>query len=357
MRVLVHGLAGYAKGGIETFVLGMAEYMSDKIIFDYVIERDGTNVRMPGSGDTIMIEPKRHIFANLKSWSKVLEERKTIDSAVYFNWYSMAWLFPAMMARAKGYRVIIHAHNNNLHNCGFLQKTMHAVGRQLQKCLRITRLTNSDLSAKFFFGNKSAEMIYNAIDTEKFAYDDDVRKRLRKKLNIEKNNVYGFVGRIAFQKNPLFLMDIFKEINTIDNDAAFLVCGDGDLMEETEKKAGEYGLNVIFCGSVSNVQDYYQAMDVFLLPSHFEGLGIVLIEAQCCGLPCIASASVIPKDVKVTDLLKFVSLDNPAIVWAKEAYDIVKQESDREIYRSEIEGSRFNISIEAPVLEKYLINV
>ncbi len=357
MRLLVHGLAGYTKGGIETFVLGMAEHMSDGIIFDYVIEKDfGTEIaKMPGLGETLMIQPKRRMLSNLIDWLKLLRTRKNIDSAVYFNWYSMAWLFPAMIARILGYRVIIHAHNNNLHNCGFLQRTMHAVNRQVQKFMKITRLTNSELSAKFFFGNKPAKMIYNAIDTTRFAYNEDVRNKIRNDLDVENKHVYGFAGRIAYQKNPLFLMDVFNEIKKIDADAAFLVCGDGDLMEETEKKAVDLGIEVIFVGSIPNVQDYYQAMDVFVLPSRFEGLGIVLIEAQCCGLPCVASADVIPQDAKVTDLVEFVKLDGNSVEWAQNAFDLAKKKINRIAYCLKTEKSNFNIQKESVVLMSVLM--
>ena len=355
MRLLVHGLAGYTKGGIETFVLGMAEHMSDEIIFDYVIEKDttGENVKLPGRGDTIMMEPKRKMLANLKSWSKLLREREIVDSAVYFNWYSMAWLFPAMIARARCYKVIIHAHNNNLHNCSILQRTMHVVNRQLQKFMKIKRLTNSELSARFFFGSKPVEMIYNAIDVEKFAFNQDIRDKLRESLGVKNKHVYGFAGRIVYQKNPLFLMEIFRRIRERDNRASFLVCGDGDLMGETTKMADEYGLDVRFVGSVSNIRDYYQAMDVFVLPSRFEGLGIVLIEAQCCGLPCVASADVIPQDAKVTELLEYIPLSEPN-KWVDTAIEMAKRKIERDKYRSIIADSRFNIETEAKRLENYL---
>ena len=356
MRLLVHGLAGYTKGGIETFVLGMAEHMSDEIIFDYVIEKDfgAETVKMPGHGETLMIQPKRRMLSNLMDWLKLLRTRKNVDSAVYFNWYSMAWLFPAMIARMLGYRVIIHAHNNNLHNCGFLQRTMHAVNRQVQKFMKITRLTNSELSAKFFFGNKPAKMIYNAVDTERFAFNEDVRNRIRKEYKIENKRVYGFAGRIAYQKNPLFLMKIFSEIKKIDAEAAFLVCGDGELMEQTKKKAADLGIEVIFVGSVPNVQNYYQAMDVFILPSRFEGLGIVLIEAQCCGLPCVASADVIPQEAKVTDLVEFVELEDNSVDWAEKAFEQAKKIIDRSDYCKKIERSNFDIQKESVRLKIFV---
>ena len=218
--------------------------------------------------------------------------------------------------------------------------------------MNITRLTNSELSAKFFFGNKPAKMVYNAIDTARFAFNEDVRNRIRKEYKIENKRVYGFAGRIAYQKNPLFLMEIFSEIKKIDAEAAFLVCGDGDLMEQTKKKAADLGIEAIFVGSVPNVQDYYQAMDVFILPSRFEGLGIVLIEAQCCGLPCVASANVIPQDAKVTDLVEFVKLADNSVEWAEIAKKMMLR--DREQYANTIIESNFNIVKESSRLKNIL---
>ena len=151
-------------------------------------------------------------------------------------------------------------------------------------------------------------------------------------------------------------MDVFSEISKKDPEAAFLVCGDGDLMEETKEKAGSLGIDVIFAGSVPNVQDFYQAMDVFLLPSRFEGLGIVLIEAQCCGLPCVASAEVIPQEAKVTDIVDFIQLNNNPDEWANEAISLCHQSSssDRVSYKNIVQNTRFNILLESKELEKIL---
>ena len=310
---------------------------------------------MPGIGDTLHIEPKRHMIGNLKSWRNLLLERKDIDSAVYFNWYSMAWLLPAIMARINGYKVIIHAHNNKLHNCGIVQRILHAINRQIQKCMKITRLTNSELSSRFFFGTKPATMIFNAIDTDKFAFNLEARNHIRGKYGFDDNkHVYGFAGRIAFQKNPLFLMDVFKEIKSRDNNAVFLVCGDGDLLLDTIKRAEINSIEVSFAGSVQNIESYYSAMDVFILPSRFEGLGIVLIEAQCNGLPCVATADVIPEVAKVTDLLEFIPLRNNPQEWADKAIHVLNNSRDRLSFSAIVAASNYNIMTGASVLEKAL---
>ena len=357
MRILVHGLAGDKLGGIETFILNMEKFMSDDMVFDYVLETvPEKNSYVQGKGEIDYIAPKHSMPVNLRDWNRLLTGKKGIDEAVYFNMYSLAWLLPAMLCRLRGYRVIIHAHNNQLHDCGFAQKALHNINRQIQKCMKITRLTNSELSTEFFFDNKPATMIYNAVDTDRFSFDPEARHSLRVKLGFEDKNVYGFSGRIAYQKNPLFLIDIFAEIAKLDDKAAFLVCGDGDLMEKVQAKAKERKLNICFPGAVKNVQDYYQAMDCFFLPSRFEGLGIVLIEAQCAGLPCLTSADVVPKTAQVSEkLLKFVPLSESPEVWAQKAAERLKTNFDRSKGSEYVRRAGFDITKEALRLENVLL--
>lgn len=360
MRVLVYGLSCDKLGGIETFLLNMNRFMSDDMIFDYIVEGTSTihhaAIQEKG-GNVYFISTKRNMLRNIRDWKKVLKEYRKTSQVIYFNMFSLAWSVPIYIAKEYGYRVIVHAHNNNLHNCGLVLKSMHAVNRFFLQYNSIVRFTNSDLSAKFFFGKKKAEMIYNAIDTERFAFRPEVRERMRRELGIQDKHVYGFSGRIAFQKNPLFLMEIFAEIAKLDAQSAFLVCGDGDLMEQTKQKAKELGIRVQFLRNVLNVQDYYQAMDCFILPSRFEGLGIVLIEAQCAGLPCITSETVVPIEAKITDLLDYISLDNTVKEWSTLAFYKIKGNNidERYDYFLSIKNSNFNIQCEASRLEKLLL--
>lgn len=359
MRMLVHGLAGTEKGGIEVFILSMSSHMSDEVVFDYVIEQSKKkpSIVIPGNGETLTISPKKRMLSNLIDWCKLLKSRRGIDSLVYFNWYSMTWLFPAIIARFYRYKVIIHAHNNKLHDCGFLQKLMHNLNRQVQKALKITRLTNSVLSAKFFFDNCPSTLVYNAIDIQRFTYNEEIREKMRTELGVSERNVYGFSGRISYQKNPLFLMDVFYEIKKRDNNAYFIVCGDGELIQKTKTKAEELNLDILFAGSVKNMEDYYQAMDCYILPSRFEGLGIVLIEAQCSGLPCITSKDVVPEIAKATDLLHFVTLNDNAHEWAEMSIALAKNKTNRNVYSEVLKKSRFNISVESEYLKSILLGV
>lgn len=249
------------------------------------------------------------------------------------------------MALKQKYKVLVHAHNNMLHNCGFLQKTLHKMSVSKFQKKSIIRLTNSSLSADFFFKNKANEatLIYNGIDVDKFAFDANKRNEIRKQLDIKDDeHLYGFSGRISYQKNPLFLIDIFKEVSNKDPKSRFVMCGDGDLLDNAKEKAKELGLNIIFTGSVLNMSDYYQAFDLFILPSRFEGLGIVLIEAQCSGLKCITSKDVVPELANVSGSINYVSLGESSSYWAKICVKNITNINERNQAKQIIKDSAFN---------------
>lgn len=361
MRILTYGLSADKLGGIETFLLNMNKYMSKDCIFDYVIERNEemgnstihqTEINKKG-GRTFYIARKRDMLQNLKDWRHLLKDNKGEYTVTYFNEYSLSWFIPIILCRQSGLKVFVHAHNNMLHDCGIVIKMLHQIGKILLKKMDIVRLTNSNLSSKFMFGDTGGEiLIHNAISMERFGFNNNVRKRIRKELGLKGKHVYGFVGRIAYQKNPLYLIDVFCKIQEKDNTAMLILIGEGDLIDEVKAAVKEKDIvnKVLILGSVSNVQEYYQAMDVFLLPSRFEGLGIVLIEAQAAGLPCITSSKVVPQEAKVTNLLKYLPQEKSE-EWANLAVDMAQREVDREKYKSIIENSGFNIELEARRLE------
>ena len=198
-------------------------------------------------------------------------------------------------------------------------------------------------------------MIYNAIDLQRFTFSKTAREAIRRELGWEEKNIYGFSGRIVVGKNPLFLMQVFAEISKLDPNAAFLVCGDGNMRAETENLARSLELSVHFAGSCVNIQDYYCAMDAFLLPSLAEGLGLVLIEAQTAGLPSVTSADVVPNEAKVTELLEYVSLEESAEYWAKRCVDkLLHAPKQREPYAAIVGATPFDIRNEAPRLGQIL---
>jgi len=159
--------------------------------------------------------------------------------------------------------------------------------------------------------------VNNAIRVENFVYDEDARKKTREALGIPDSAlVLGHVGNFLYAKNHDFLIDVFAACHERHPDSRLIMVGDGPLRDGIEKKVYRLGLskNTVFIGECESTAPYLQAMDIFLMPSHFEGFGIAAVEAQCTGLPCILSDS-IPKSVDLTSLNSFLPTDNP-ICWA-----------------------------------------
>lgn len=188
--------------------------------------------------------------------------------------------------------------------------------------LCVGRATNylacSELAGKSIFKEKEFYVLKNTIDAEKYRYDENCRESIRKKIGVENEFLLGVVGRIELQKNPLFVMECFYELKKINHTARLVWVGEGCLLRKVEEYVYEKQLenSVHFVGTQSNVAAWYSAMDAFLLPSKFEGLGIVYIEAQASGLPCYASNKV-PQDTAVTNNIKYIELSRPAKEWAE----------------------------------------
>lgn len=215
----------------------------------------------------------------------------------------------------------------------------------------------SDKSIKHLYGNiNKYKIIKNGINTEKFKFNQEIRNKKRKELSVKNNIVIGHVGRFTNQKNHLFLIDIFNEINAKKKDSMLLLIGEGPLKNEIELKIDKLNLrnSVVFMGTKNDVNDYYQVMDFFVLPSFVEGLGIVAIEAQCSGLPCFISDGV-PDEAMICNTTK-ISLSKSAKEWAdiilektknferKDCSDIIKKvgfdikDTTKQIEQSYLEG-------------------
>ena len=216
-------------------------------------------------------------------------------------------------------------------------------------------------AAIWLYGEKyweegKVKVLPNAIDVTKFSYNINVRDEYRKQFELEDAFVVGHVGRFQEQKNHIFLLEIFAKIAEKQKNAKFVLVGDGPLREEMEQKANRLGINekIIFTGVREDEAKLMQMMDVFVFPSLFEGLGIVLIEAQATGLPCLTSKDVVPEEVKVTEQLQFISLNESADRWAELAIksnDFYKRVSKTE----EIRKAGYDIIEAAKKLEKFYL--
>lgn len=240
------------------------------------------------------------------------------------------------MARQYGIgKRIFHAHNprNNLNLKTVISTKVYDYLLQ-REATELVACSKSAGNSRF--GNKDFQVLKNVIDTDRFAYRLEDRRYIREKLHIEKKVVVGVVGRFAAQKNPEFLLECFAEYNKLNKESVLLWIGDGELQEKIQDRAKNMGLKgaCLFVGRKNNIEKWYSAMDLFLLPSKFEGMGIVFLEAQCTGLPCFGSTNV-PIETEVTELMHRISLKQEANYWATAMKRVIDMSGDRRSRASE----------------------
>lgn len=240
------------------------------------------------------------------------------------------------MARQYGIgKRIFHAHNprNNLNLKTVISTKVYDYLLQ-REATELVACSKSAGNSRF--GNKDFQVLKNVIDTDRFVYRLEDRRYIREKLHIEKKVVVGVVGRFAAQKNPEFLLECFAEYNKLNKESVLLWIGDGELKEKIQDRAKNMGLKgaCLFVGRKNNIEKWYSAMDLFLLPSKFEGMGIVFLEAQCTGLPCFGSTNV-PIETEVTELMHRISLKQEANYWATAMKKVTDMSGDRRSRASE----------------------
>lgn len=207
-------------------------------------------------------------------------------------------------------------------------------------------LACSKAAGRSIFGNRNFEVINNAIAPKDFAFDLQARNKIRQQLQLGEQMVVGVAARMGPQKNPEFIVEVFGEIKKKCKEAVLVWIGDGLMQSLIEQKCEEKGFDkdVYLVGRQSEVTEWYSAMDLFLLPSRYEGLGIVFLEAQASGLPTFGSDCV-PEETEVTDLMHRISLKKSAEQWADEilaAYD--KKKGKREVDLELFEKHGFDLN-------------
>ena len=216
-------------------------------------------------------------------------------------------------------RITISHFNDGAKKIKLLDYPKRALARLFIRLFSTKKLAVSKDAGETLYGKHLPfTIIKNGIDCKKFTYNLDIRNKIRSKLGLENKFVLGHVGRFSKEKNHTFLIDIFDEIYRRNKNAVLLLLGEGPLKKEIQQKVKKLNLEsvVFFEGSKNNIEYYYQAFDVFIFPSLFEGFGIAALEAQCSGLPVFA-ANTVSKDVRVCNLM-FLPLSKGSDFWAEQ---------------------------------------
>lgn len=345
----------WESGGIESFLFNVLTRMDrDRMQIDVV----AANL-----GESVFTEPleelgvrffelsgnQRNILENYRRFSLLLEAYRW--DVIHLNIFHGLSLLYLHLAEQKGVPVrIAHSHNTALRRSLTypVKLAIHAWAKKHFTQCATTLWACSENAAKFLFAEKTLkqkgfQLILNGIDVRRFCFDPAVRESTRKKLNLAGQYVVGNVGRLCYQKNQSFLLDVFSELWKQKPDSYLLLVGEGEDRSMLAQKARQLGIaeKVLFYGTTSHVEQLLWAMDAFILPSRFEGLPVTGVEAQATGLPCFFSDTVTER-CKFLDSTEFLSLAKPPEYWANRVLEKAAAE-DRTAAASAAQDAGFDI--------------
>lgn len=368
-KVLVFGVTENP-GGVESFLLSYYRKINRNLIhFDFLCN---THSKVAYEDELISLGSKViHISMRRKSpikyhreLNEFMRNHASEYDAVWVNVCSLANIDYLKVAKKYGIKKrIIHSHNSQNMDSK-LRGYMHKINRNRIDQYATDFWACSEEAAEWFYNKKlmpKVVIIRNAIDISRVSFSEVKREKIRKQYHLNDDTyVIGNVGRLHFQKNQMFAIDVMKcLLNRMPNVVLMLV-GQGKDEEKLKKHAAELKIedHVIFTGVQSDIQAYLSSFDLFLFPSVFEGLGIAGLEAQANGVPVLASYGVVPQALKLNDNFQFKKLDDGAQSWADDIVinaENMKRENENNIIKSFNEAG-YNIDNEAHKLEKLLMD-
>lgn len=372
-KVLTFGMTDNY-GGVESVIMNYyRKFDHKKIKMDFLVTSSSEiaySSEIKKYNGKIFTIPSRHsnpitYYKNVKEFFKT--HAREYD-CFWVNMNNLVNIDYLKLAKKYGIkRIIIHAHNTQLMETGIKRKIREGIHKYNKKQL-FRYATDfwacSQDAANWFYDKKVLSkvcIIRNALREDKFSYKESNRAKLRKKYSLGNKTVIGNIGRLNYQKNQSFLLDIFAQYLVLDKSAKLLLIGKGEEEKALKDKAKKLNIasNVIFLGMKENVIPWYSVFDMFVFPSHFEGLGLVLLEAQANGVPVLATKDAIPADVKVNENLEFISLSKSAKYWAdkiKKNLDNNTRIKNKETIVTNFRKSNYDIDLEAERVEKLFLN-
>lgn len=362
---------GMNAGGIEKFLINVEEKIDkDKFQFDYFLNRPDEQFyseKIEEYGGKIYApEWKNNKISNILNrlvvFYKFLKNNKY--DILHINEPLCASSIYALIGKMAGVKsIIVHSHSDHsIEKFSFLQKLMNFLSRKMNLIVENYYFACSDEAAIWLFGkealaNKNYLKIPNGIDVNKYIFSEKKQENIRKALKINNSFIVGHVGRFYEVKNHEFLVKIFKEFLKLVPHAKLLLVGDGPLKNKIMELTEEYNIRdkVIFYGLSKNVPDLLQAMDCFVFPSHYEGLGIAVIEAQAASLPVFCSNNV-PLEAKITEECYFIDLAKDETEWAKFIYENT-QNIIRKNNKDKVIKAGYDINTGITQLENFYLNI
>lgn len=357
MRVL-HIVTNMSYGGLENLLMNYYRNMDrSRIQFDFLTHVDihqDFEEEIAALGGRLYRLPRLNPFSigyrqQLRRFFAEHPEYRIVHSHL-----DCLSAIPLKAAQQAGVPVrIAHSHTSSLvHNWKMLIKYLY---RPLISHYATDLFACGDKAGDWMFRGSPYTIVNNAIDAAAFRFDPKVSQEVRQELELGDCLTMGHVGQFRTEKNHLFLIDIFDAVLKKHPDSRLVLVGKGPQMEPAIQKADALGIRekILFLGARSDISELMQAMDVFVLPSLYEGLGIVAVEAQAAGLPCLISDGV-PMACKATELVVQIPLSSGVEAWAGEAMKAVG--TPRRVTTGEIVSSGFDIAENALWLENFYLS-
>lgn len=320
--VIVNAIFGY--DGISNVATNYYKYQDktqvrmDMVTINPIPEVLRLEIEKDGNHSFVIAGRNRNPVKYILSLANIIRKNRYDIVYVHGNSATMAVeLFAAVLGGCKVR--VAHSHNTQCDHQKINRLLMPVFSRLYTDCCAC-----SVEAGQFLFGKKKCHVVNNGLYLPKYMFDQEVRDSIREKYNLDDKTVIGHIGRFAYQKNQGFLVDILKAAVEKGYNAALLLVGDGELVDEVKQRVREENLEArtVFYGTTDCVNEVVQAMDCFVFPSRFEGLGIAALEAQASGLACVASNQV-PRKMKVDERTTFLSLDEEIDTWVSTVIDSV----------------------------------
>lgn len=348
-------------GGKRNLIMEYYRHIDrEKVQFDFICDSDSNGIPTEEieslGGRVFLVAPYKQLVPHMKETYKILKKNNYPIIHAFDNTLN---LFPMFLGWLAGVKVRISESISKGDKNEKKTLVKYAL-RPFSHWFATDYMANSIDCGKWQFGEKTysegkINIFKTVINADKNAFNANLREMTRAQFEWEEKVVYGFIGRYVDQKNPLFLIDIFKEIANLQDNAILVMIGFGELEEAMMKRVKDYGLlsRVINLGRRDDIKQFYNAFDAFLLPSLYEGMPVVGVEAQCTGLPIFFSQN-ITEETTACELAHYIGLDVSPKEWACIIISVVKENiSKRRSYAKEVKEAGFDSESEAMRLQSF----
>jgi len=363
MKRILHIVSIMDRAGQETLIMNLYRNINrEKIQFDFlctwnrkgdyddeIISLGGTIHHLPQNTTNLkFIKYFSNFFIIRKYLSQLSYD--TIHIHNYHAFSSLTWVWAEKCAGIKN--IILHSHNTSAPH-----KSLHKICRPLLKLFKIRRLACSKDASEWMFGTRDAKIILNGIVPETFKFDQSSRESIRIQLGLGNSTVITHVGRFNFQKNHIFLIEIFNEYLRINPNSKLLLIGKGELENEIRDQINTLGISdkVLFLGIREDIPAILSASDLFLFPSLFEGLSVVLVEAQATGIPIMTNQN-LAEETLFADNALGLSIDDSPSSWAQKINKTICSGRNKDALKNIVEHG-FDISITATEMQNYYLSL